>query len=139
MNFQQVIDQASSLFREAQFISKIDTDVDYELAMQLMDTLVDDYENQKPLIDVLSRSIEEWENRAEGFADFNRQVETIDSDVALLRTLMDQFGLTANDLKDEIGSKSLVSMILNGSRNLTTRHIRALSVRFHVNPALFLR
>ena len=139
MNFQQVIDQASSLFREAQFISKIDTDVDYELAMQLMDTLVDDYENQKPLIDVLSRSIEEWENRAKGFADFNRQVETIDSDVALLRTLMDQFGLTANDLKDEIGSKSLVSMILNGSRNLTTRHIRALSERFHVNPALFLR
>jgi integrase len=38
----------------------------------------------------------------------------------------------------EIGSKSLVSKILNGrGRNLTRDHIAALSKRFSVSPALF--
>jgi len=38
----------------------------------------------------------------------------------------------------EIGSKSLVSRILNGrGQNLTKDHIDALSKRFSVSPALF--
>ncbi|MDH8436658.1 helix-turn-helix domain-containing protein, partial [Klebsiella variicola] len=58
--------------------------------------------------------------------------------VALLRTLIDQHKLSYSDLKDEIGSKSLVSQILSGQRSLTITHIKALSARFGVKPEWFL-
>ena len=50
---------------------------------------------------------------------------------------MSQYHLKGEDLKNEIGSKSLVSMILNGKRKLTTEHIQALSNRFNISPSLF--
>jgi len=55
----------------------------------------------------------------------------------VLRVLMDQHNLTISEFKNEIGSKSLVSMILNGKRNLTKEHICKLSQRFNLNPSLF--
>ncbi|WP_391529921.1 type II toxin-antitoxin system HigB family toxin [Photorhabdus akhurstii] len=55
-----------------------------------------------------------------------------------LRVLMDQYRLSYSDLKEEIGSKSLVSQILSGKRSLTIAHIKALSKRFNVRPDLFL-
>ena len=45
-------------------------------------------------------------------------------------------GLVTSDLP-EIGSKSLVSKILNGHRRLTIDHIKALSNRFGIDPVLF--
>ena len=50
---------------------------------------------------------------------------------------MNQHNLTLSDFKTEIGSKSLVSMILNGKRNLTKDHIAKLSSKFNLDPALF--
>ncbi|MFS9520486.1 helix-turn-helix domain-containing protein, partial [Klebsiella pneumoniae] len=50
----------------------------------------------------------------------------------------DQHNLTYADLKNEIGSKSLVSQILSGQRSLTISHIKALSARFGVKPEWFL-
>lgn len=50
---------------------------------------------------------------------------------------MDQNDLGVADLP-EIGSKSLVSKILNArDRRLTRQHIDALSKRFNISPALF--
>jgi HTH-type transcriptional regulator/antitoxin HigA len=37
----------------------------------------------------------------------------------------------------EIGSKSMVSRVLSGQRNLTKKHIEALCQRFHISPVLF--
>lgn len=37
----------------------------------------------------------------------------------------------------EIGSKSVVSRVLSGERNLTKKHIQALSQRFGISPAVF--
>ena len=51
---------------------------------------------------------------------------------------VDQHNLTYADLKNEIGSKSLVSQILSGQRSLTISHIKALSARFGVKPEWFL-
>jgi len=57
--------------------------------------------------------------------------------VDVLKLLMEQHHLGVADLP-EIGSKSLVSKILNGrGRNLTKDHIDALSKRFSVSPAIF--
>nr|VVV03636.1 Antitoxin HigA [Aliivibrio wodanis] len=50
---------------------------------------------------------------------------------------MVQYQLKADDLKDVIGGKSLVSMILNGSRKLTKEHIQAISSKYNISPALF--
>jgi len=50
---------------------------------------------------------------------------------------MEQYGLGVADFP-EIGSKSLVSKILNKKRRLTLDHIHAISKRFKIDPALFL-
>lgn len=137
MNFQDVIKQADALLLEARFLGQIDSETEYHNALAMMEILIDDYENHRVLIEILAKSIEEWEENAEEFASFNAQIKGQDSDVAVLKVLMDQYQLKAADLVNEIGSKSLVSMILNGTRNLTTKHIKALSKRFHLNPAIF--
>ncbi|MFQ3231650.1 helix-turn-helix domain-containing protein [Reinekea sp.] len=138
MNLQFVIQKADALLHEARFISHIYDEQDYQNALDMMDILIDDYDNQKPLINILANSIEQWEDNDEGFEAFNAQVKALDSDVAVLKVLIAQYNLKASDLENEIGSKSLVSMILNGTRNLTTKHIRALSKRFHLDPAIFI-
>lgn len=59
--------------------------------------------------------------------------------VTVLRFLMDQNGLSQRDIVQDIGgSESLVSMIMNGQRNLTVDHIRNLSARFHVSASVFI-
>jgi HTH-type transcriptional regulator/antitoxin HigA len=59
--------------------------------------------------------------------------------VTLLRFLMDQNGLSQRDIVQDIGgSESLVSMIMNGQRNLTVDHIRNLSAQFHVSASVFI-
>jgi len=87
---------------------------------------------------VLSASIEKWENESDEFRLFNKRIEDLNDGVAAHRALMDQHKLKADDLREEIGGKSLVSMILSGSRNLTVDHIQALSRRFKVSPTVFL-
>jgi HTH-type transcriptional regulator/antitoxin HigA len=131
-----IIEQARALFAKAGFIAQIRNRRDYKQALALMDQLIEDYDRNRPLIEVLSTSIERWEASADEFAEFNRQVEAMDDGVAVLRLLMDQHDLTGSDLP-ELGSKSLVSKILKGERSLTRRHIEALSQRFGISPTLF--
>ena len=137
MNFARVKDKAKSLFEEAGFIGHIDSEADYQQALALMDELIESYDEYRPLIEVLAASIERWEEQADEFADFNRRIAELDGGVAVLRTLMDQYQLKTGDFQDEIGGKSMVSMILNGSRQLSREHIQALSKRFNISPALF--
>ena len=139
MNFVTLKQKAIDCFSEAAFISRIHNEAEYEQALALMDELVEDYDKYLPLIEALSASIEKWENQAAYFSEFNRRIAALDDGAAILRTLMDQHQLKADDLKDEIGGKSLVSMILNGSRNLTREHIQALSGRFKISSAVFFR
>lgn len=136
MNFAVVKEKAHELFAEASFISHIDNEADYQKALALMDELIEDYDACRPLVEVLSMTIERWESSAEEFKGFNERVDKL-SDVAILKVLMEQHELGVSDLP-EIGSKSLVSKILNGKgRNLTKDHILLLSKRFGVSPAVF--
>ena len=137
MNFLEVKKQASTLFSHAEFLVHIKNEEEYERALSLMDELIEEYALYKPLIDILSSSIEEWENSVIEFSKFNGQIKEIDSGIAVLRTLMQQYGLKTNDFKNEIGGKSMVSMVLSGSRMLSRQHIQALSTRFHISPAIF--
>lgn len=55
----------------------------------------------------------------------------------MLRYFMEEYELRQNDLS-EVGSQGVVSEILNGTRELNVRQIRALAKRFHVSPAVFV-
>ncbi|HCZ4695570.1 MULTISPECIES: helix-turn-helix domain-containing protein [Enterobacteriaceae] len=110
---------------------------DYRDALALVDYLID-HDDENPLIDFLAAKIADYEDNSERFADFNKEVAEMPVGVALLRTLIDQHKLAYSDLKNEIGSKSLVSQILSGQRSLTISHIKALSDRFGVKPQWFL-
>ena len=137
MSYALIKEKANELFEQAHFITHIDNEEDYTEALALMDELIEDYEQNKPLIEVLSFSIEKWEEQSEYFSEFNKDIESLDNDTSLLKVLMSQYHLKGEDLKNEIGSKSLVSMILNGKRKLTTEHIQALSNHFKISPFLF--
>ena len=137
MTFSNLKQKAVDFFSEAGFVGRIHNETEYKQALELMDELIEDYDKYLPLIEVLSASIEKWEDESDQFSGFNERIEALDDGVAILRTLMDQYQLKADDLKNELGSKSLVSMILNGSRKLTRDHIQSLSRRFKISPSVF--
>ena len=136
MSYTALKKTAQKLSDQASFLVEITHNDEYEQALALMDELVDDYDNQQVLIELLSKSIERWEDASDEFADFNQRTADGDPAVSVLRLLMDQHDLGVADLP-EIGSKSLVSKILNQHRQLTREHIDLLSKRFNINPALF--
>jgi len=138
MNVAMIKDQAKTLFSSASFITHICNEQDYESALELMDELIEDYDEQKPLIEILSLSIEKWEKESNEFSKFNAQIESLDSGLSVLRVLMVQHKLNTNDFKNEIGGKSMVSMILNKKRKLSLKHIKALANRFSISPKLFI-
>jgi len=55
----------------------------------------------------------------------------------IVRHLMEVHQLRQKDLIDVFGTESIVSDVLHGKRDLTKEHIRRLSARFHVSPAVF--
>ena len=139
MGYSALKKTAQRLCDQASFLVVITTDKEYDEALALMDELIEDYDNQIVLIELLSKSIERWEETAPEFIEFNQHIETCDTAVSVLRVLMNQHELGVADLP-EIGSKSLVSKILNQpDRQLTRQHIDALSKRFKISPAVFFQ
>jgi HTH-type transcriptional regulator / antitoxin HigA len=57
--------------------------------------------------------------------------------VEVIRHLMEANNLLQKNLVDVFGTESIVSDVLNGKRELAKEHIRRLSARFHVSPAVF--
>ncbi len=57
--------------------------------------------------------------------------------VEVLRTLMDANNLRQKDLVPIFGSESIVSEVLHKKRELNKTHIKKLSKRFHISPAVF--
>lgn len=55
----------------------------------------------------------------------------------VLRFLMEQHNLLQKDLVDVFGTRSIVSEVLSGKRELNKEHIARLSARFHVSPEVF--
>lgn len=74
-NFNQVKNTALALFTMAGFVSHISNEEEYHEALALMDELIEEYDLYKPLIEVLSVSIERWEDESDEFAAFNARVE----------------------------------------------------------------
>ena len=60
-----------------------------------------------------------------------------DPAIVALKALIKSRGLTYADLRQEIGTKGYVSLILSGERNLTKGHIQKLTARFRIPPMVF--
>ena len=113
----------------------------YEESLVLIESLLEEVADSaddpmNAVIDMLAHSIEDYENKDKELADFEARVMEQPADLAMLRLLMDQHNLGTADLP-EIGSKSMVSRVLSGERNLNKNHIKALSDRFGIDPGLF--
>jgi HTH-type transcriptional regulator / antitoxin HigA len=59
------------------------------------------------------------------------------SGIEVLQELMAANGLRQKDLAEELGGESIVSLLLQGKRQLNRQQIERLSARFHVSPAVF--
>lgn len=110
---------------------------DYREALELVEYLLMN-NPRSPLLDIVSNKIREYENSLPEVVAFRAEMEALPSGVAVLATLMEQYGLKQTDFQDEIGGKSLVSRILSGQRQLTVDHIDKLAKRFEISPALFI-
>ena len=55
----------------------------------------------------------------------------------VVRFLMEQHNLLQKDLADVFGTRSIVSEVLSGKRELNKDQIARLSARFHVSPEVF--
>jgi HTH-type transcriptional regulator/antitoxin HigA len=86
-------------------------------------------EAEKKLIALLTVLVEQFENKNYPVLD----VGPLD----IIRHLMEEHQLRQKDLTDVFGTESIVSDVLNGKRDLNKDHIKRLSERFKVSPAVF--
>jgi HTH-type transcriptional regulator/antitoxin HigA len=90
MNTEQIKTQANALFTQASFIASIRSAAEHEQALELMESLIEDYDANELLINILCRSITEWESKSADFAEFNQAVEAMNNGVSMLNTPTDQ-------------------------------------------------
>lgn len=84
---------------------------------------------EEKLIALLTLLVEEYEDQ--------NYVVPQAGPLDVIRHLMEEHRLRQKDLVDVFGTESIVSDVLNGKRDLAKEHIRRLSARFHVSPAVF--
>ena len=84
---------------------------------------------EEKLIELLAVLIEDFEAKHYPVPDA--------SPVNVIRHLMEAHGLRQKDLVDIFSTESIASEVLNGKRELTREHIKRLSARFGVSPAVF--
>ena len=100
-----ILKAGEKLTAVAPFLAGIQNDEQYAEALAFVDhLLLNDPDN--PLLDLVCAKISAWENASPEFAEFNAQRNAMPAGLSVIRTLMDQYGLTLSDLP-EIGSKSM--------------------------------
>ncbi len=140
--YQDVTDRFVEFSRVAKRFIHIRSKRDFRETLELLEELMGEADDSasdplNDLINVLAASIEAYEAKQASISRFHEEAENLDPSVSALRLLMQQHALGVSGFAAEIGSKSLVSMILSGQRALTKDHIARLSARFGVSPAVF--
>ena len=141
MTHTHLIDAYQAFMTTAYPFVNITTEDAYKEALDTLEHILESASDTKndpfnPLIDMLSHAIEQYESQDKELMEFIAESEKLPSDIALIRTLMNQHKLTGNDLP-EIGGKTMVSKVLKGKRALTRSAIEKLSVRFGIRPSMF--
>ncbi len=112
----------------------IRTEAELDAAAAIIDELtgLDDLSStESDYLDVLGDLVEKYE-------DEHVEMPHV-SDAEMLRSLMDEKGVSQADVVRGTGiSKTVLSLVLHGKRDLTREHIEVLARYFGVNPAAFL-
>lgn len=137
MNLQELKTLSVTINNVMPWLQGITSREQYDQLIGIMDTLVEDYDGNKELIDLLFPVLERYEEESERFRIFNERIAGLDAGASMLRIIIDQHKLTQSDFP-EIGGKSLISLILSGKRALTLSHIDLLSKRFGIPKYMFV-
>jgi HTH-type transcriptional regulator/antitoxin HigA len=112
----------------------IRTEDDLDAAFAMIDELTDRDElsaAEAGYLDVLGNEVERYE-------DQHVQMPRV-GDAEMLRCLTEEKGVRQADVVRGAGiSKTVLSLVLNGKRDLTREHIEILSRYFGISPAVFL-
>lgn len=116
-------------------LGQITSERDYKRRVHVMDELLDriganESHRLMPLLDLVTKEVESYEATNHALPDA--------TPAAVLAYLMAEHNLKQTDLAEELGGQSIVSAILNGKRELNTRQVKALAMRFNVSAAVFL-
>ncbi len=100
--------------------------------------VVDDLTDRDDLSPAESDYLEVLGDLVEKYEDGHVEMPHV-GDAEMLRSLMDEMGVKQVDVVRGTGiSKTVLSLVLNGKRDLTREHIGALSKYFGVNPSSLL-
>ena len=112
----------------------IRTEEELDAAFAIIDELTDRDElsaAEADYLDVLGNEVERYEDQHVAMPRV--------SDAEMLRALMDEKGVSQADVVRGAGiSKTVLSLVLSGRRDLTREHIETLSMYFGISPAVFL-
>jgi HTH-type transcriptional regulator/antitoxin HigA len=111
----------------------ITTEAEYDQALETVEKLMADKQRtpeQTAILQLLVTLIEEFEN--------NQYSIEASSPYAMLEHLMDARGIKQSDLVGIIGSKGVVSEVMNRKRAISKAQAKALGEFFNVSPALFI-
>jgi len=116
-------------------LGPITSERDYKRRVLVMDELLDciganESHRLMPLLDLVTKEVEIYEAKHQTLPEA--------APATVLAYLMEEHNLKQTDLAEELGGQSVVSAILNGKRELNTRQVKALAMRFNVSPAVFL-
>lgn len=109
-------------------------DMDYRNALAVMDAMAGFKMNrdQEDYFEALATFVEKYE------ASHHAIDEAKMTPVELIRSLMEEHGMSESDLGRLLGDRCLGHRILSGERELSKAHIRILAERFSLNPAALL-
>jgi len=112
----------------------IKTETEYEAVQKEVDRLVDKGElspDEEDYLDLLGTLIMNYEERTEDKSEYELR------GVELIKGLMELHHLKQKDLVSIFKTKSIVSAVLTGKRQLTAEHINKLAAFFDLPHELF--
>ena len=113
----------------------IRSEADYDRVIAFMDKLL----ARPKLTKGQTEFFETWSVLIGDYEDVHHPIDTSDfRGLDALKYLLEQNNMTASDLGNLLGNRSLGSKILRGERELSKAHLRILADRFKVDAGLFL-
>ena len=113
----------------------IHNEADYERTRAVVDKLIlteKPAPEQEAQLKVMLTLMEAWEA-------VQHRIDTAGiTPIDILKSLMEDHGMNASDLGCLLGSRSLGSAILRGTRQLSKMHVQILCDRFKLGPAAFM-
>lgn len=109
-------------------------DLDYRNALAVLDAMAgfEMNDDQEDYFEAIATFVEKYEAEHHAINDQNL------TPMELIRSLMDEHGMSESDFGRLLGDRSLGHRILSGERELSKTHIRILAEHFKLNPAALL-